>query len=262
MERPVEAQLVQAPHRRGRLGLAQQVHQLVSHPRPRHGAKHARRRRRAGEALGRAIHSEAEPNLVADGAKQAGRIIDEAAGVEHAHDPLLEVRTAAAGVVEVAEIVARQPHRHRVDREVAPAEVLVKRRLLDSRQGARLVVRLAPSGGEVEHQVVGAHRGGAKALVLARDPAEPIGQGPGYRASVSFDGYVEVDGIGVAEQVAHGAAHEVGGRQSFQGRQQAPHAGEATYALAQVHLAPRHHRRTGIPASRIRSLASRTVWCP
>jgi hypothetical protein len=62
------------------------------------------------------------------------------------------------------------------------------------------------------------------------------------------------------QQVAHRAAHEVGGRQAPQRREEHVHAGQRPHPLGQ----PLHHRYslTGIPAAPMRSFASRTVYEP
>ncbi len=131
-------------------------------------------------------------------------------------------------------------------------------RLGDARQRARLVVGLGPGGGQIEAQIGRTDRRGAEALVLARTPAEPLGKGTRHRARVALDGEVEVDRLGAAQQIADGAADEIGGRQAVQSTKQAVHARQAPRALAQGV----GHSLTGIPAARIRCLASRTVCCP
>ena len=153
--------------------------------------------------------------------------------VQHAHHPLVQVGQPAAGVVEVTEVVAREPERHGVDGEVAAHEVLVEPRLLDDRQDARLGIGLAPRRRKVDAQLVGAHGRGAEALVLARLAAESLGQRAGDRAGVSLDGDIEVHGVGPAQQVTHGPAHQKGGREALERRQQPLHSRDAAYALAQ-----------------------------
>ncbi len=101
----------------------------------------------------------------------------------------------------------------------------------------------------------------AEALVLTRIAPEPLGERPCHRASIPLDGHVEVHRVRAAKQVADGAAHEVGSRKPGESGQQPLRAGQAPDALAELGGACRHSR-TGIPAARIRSLASRTVCCP
>ena len=178
--------------------------------------------------------------------------------MEHANGPGLEVGHAAAGVVEVAEVVARDPERHRVHAEVAPGEIVAQRRGAHLGERARLGVGLPPRGGQVERQLVCQHLGGAEALVLAGAAPEPVGERAGDRAGVALHGHVDVHPVGAAQQVAHRPAHEVRGREALERWQQPAHSGQAPNALAQV-LRGQHQSRTGIPAARMRSLASRTL---
>jgi hypothetical protein len=83
------------------------------------------------------------------------------------------------GVIEVAEVVAGQPERHRVDREVPPAEVLAQRRRLDGRERPRPLIGLPARPGEVEREAVRLDRRGAEALVIACLAAQPVGQRAG-----------------------------------------------------------------------------------
>ena len=69
--------------------------------------------------------------------------------------------------------------------------------------------------------------------MLARHAAEPLGERTGDRARVALDGNVDVHGVGAAQQVAHGPAHQVGGREPVERRQQPLHSGHAAQALAQ-----------------------------
>ena len=176
--------------------------------------------------------------------------------------PDLQVLEAPERVVEVAEVVPGETQGHGVDGEVAPGEVLVEPGGLDHGQRARLRVDLAPGGGEVEQQAVGAYRGRAEALVLARLAAQALGERARHRAGVALHRHVEVHGLRAAQQVAYRPAHQIRGREPAQRRQQALHARHAAQALTQVCPVRPRHRRTGIPAARMRSLASRTLWRP
>ena len=178
--------------------------------------------------------------------------------MQDADPAFLEVGQASAGVVEVAQVVAAEGHGHGVEGEVAPAQVLVQGGGRDPRERSRLVVGLAPGGGEVERQPAATHAGGAEALVLAGPAVQALGQGARHRAGVALHGEIEVHGVGAAQQVADGSAHQVHGRETLQRRQQGLHAGQAAHPLAQPCLGRRSHSRTGTPAACIRSLASRT----
>jgi hypothetical protein len=82
--------------------------------------------------------------------------------------------------------------------------------------------------------------------VLDHFAAEPSGDGGRGLRRIALDGKIQVDGFRTAEPVAHHAADQVGGRQTLERRQQRAN----------------HHSRTGMPAARIASLASRTVYSP
>ena len=87
--------------------------------------------------------------------------------MQHAHDAGVEVFAPA---VRVAHLPGRQRRGHRVDREVAPSEIVVERCRLDLRQRARLHIRLAARRGQVDHQVAGVHGRGPEALVPEQRP--------------------------------------------------------------------------------------------
>ena len=179
--------------------------------------------------------------------------------MEHPQHALLQIVDAAEGVAHVAEVVAAQADGDRVDGEVPPAQVLLQGRGLHLRQRARLGVGLPARGGQVEAQAVpGGDRGGAEALVPDSAAVEHVGQLLGRADRVALDGQVQVEDLLVEQEVAHRAPHEVDRGQRHQQRQQPLHARDGPQPLAQAV----HQRRTGTPASRMRSLASRTVVCP
>ena len=260
MQRAVDLEVAHPLDPRGRVGLAQQVHELVADAGAGHGREGVGRHRLSGQALGLRIELEPEPGRVAHRAQQARGVVLEAALVEHAHDALLQVGDAPARVVQMAEVVPGQAQRHRVDGEVAAAEVLVQRRGLHTRQLTGGVVGLPPRAREV----VGALPVSTVAVPkrsYSRAPLpEPVGHGARRRARVSLDRDVHVDRIRPAQQVAHAATHQIGRRKPLEGRQKPLHAGHAPDALPQLAGPVRHQSRTGIPAPRMRSFASRTVW--
>ena len=89
--------------------------------------------------------------------------------------------------------------------------------------------------------------------------AEPVRHRARRRAGIALDGDVHVVRVRAAQQIAHPAAHEKGRRQPLERGQQPLHARQAPDALTQLWARAGHHRRTGIPAARILSFASRTV---
>ena len=178
--------------------------------------------------------------------------------MEDADHSALEVLQAAAGVVEMAQVVAAQGNGHGVQGEIAAAQIVLERCALNQRQRPGLLVGLAPGGGQVQAQVGSAHGGGAEALVLADLALQPLGQRAGRGAGVALDGQVEVHGLSPSQEVAHRSAHQVDRRQPLESAEQPVHTGQAAHPLAQARVRLRPHSRTGIPAARIRSLASRT----
>ena len=121
-------------------------------------------------------------------------------------------------------------------------------------QRAGRVVGLAAGGGEVEGRGPPARTvGRAEALVLARVPPSRSRQLPRRRARVALHRQVEVHRTAAQQQVAHGAAHEVGGRQALERRQQPLHPGRRrTRSRSSARAAARHQSR---PGSRPRACA-------
>ena len=154
--------------------------------------------------------------------------------MEHPDHAALEVLPPAAGVLQLADPVAVQVDRHRVDSEVAPAQVFGQPRRLHIGERPGLHVGLAARRGEVNHQVAGADRGGAEALVLLCLPAKPPGQltrdGPG----VALNRHVEVHGPAAEQEIAHRAPDEEGRRQPIEGREQPFDARQLAYARGDV----------------------------
>ena len=124
VQRSVDLQIPHAPDRGGRVELAQKIHQLVPDPGARHGREGVARRGLASETLRLRVEREAQPHRIAHRPQETGGIVEEAAFVQHSHEASVHVGQAAGRVVEVTEVVAREAHRHGVDREVAPPEVV------------------------------------------------------------------------------------------------------------------------------------------
>ncbi len=87
---------------------------------------------------------------------------------------------------------------------------------------------------------------------------EQVGQLLRGAHSVALDRQVQVHRPLAQQQVPHRAADQVNRRQGREQRQEPLHAGHRPQPFAQSV----HQSRTGTPASRMRSLASRTVVCP
>src|SRR3954452_14586218 len=98
----------------------------------------------------------------------------------------------------------------------------------------------------MEVRVADSNGGGSEPVVLEHLSAEPRRGGRGGLGSIALDCEIEVHGRGAAQLVSHRTSNEVRGRQALERRQQ-------------VRV---HHPRTGMPAARIASLASRTVYSP
>ncbi len=148
-----------------------------------------------------------------------------------------------------------QGHRHRVDREVAAAQVgLDPGGRLDHWKGAALQVALRSSGGDVDLVPVELHLRGPEPLVRD-DVSTELGRQLG---GVPNDDEVDVGPAALEQEVAHGAANQVDGivGDSAHRRKLRVHAlkrlGEALAGL------PCHQSRTGMPSAARRSLASRT----
>ena len=234
--------------RRGRgLVVAEQVEELVAHTGARHRGETRARGSLARQPLRVLLHAEAEAGLVTQRPQKAGGVVDEAPPVEHPDHPALEVHPPAAGVLQLADPVAVQVDRHRVDGEVAPAQVFGQPRRLHIGERPGLRVGLAARGGEVNHQVAGADRGGAEALVLLGLAAEPPGQLSGHGAGVTLDREVEVHGVAPEQEVAHRPADEECRLEAVEGRQQPVHATQLAHARGKVgrlgHAVDSKHRR-------------------
>ena len=243
MEGAVELQLAHALERCRGFALAQQVQELVADALAGDGVESARLDRLPGQLLGALVEPAAETRLVAQCAQEPRRVVDEAAVVQHADRTGVEV---GAAVVRVEQGLVGQGHGHRVDREVPTREVLLDARGLDVWERAGLGIALAPGRGEMDVRIVEAHRGRPEAIVLDHfSPQSSSNCGRGL-PRVALDGKIQIDGIRAAEVVSHRPSHDVRGRQALERRQQVA----------------KHHARTGMPAERIASLASRTVYEP
>ena len=140
------------------------------------------------------VDLEAELGRQARDAQRAQRIGDERVGADHAQALVLEVLRAA---VRVDELAARQRLGHRVDREVARAEVGLQRAALQR--------------GDVDlpAAVAGDHAPGAELVgELERGAAGAPAQAARGTAHVAVDDDVEVGRRAPQQAIAQRAAHE------------------------------------------------------
>ena len=158
------------------------------------------------------------------------------------------------------QVVAREANGHGVDGEVAPPQVLGQGSGLDPGERSGLVIGLAARGGQVEGPPPGAHGGRAEALVLAGVASQRGGQLTRHPAGVTLHGQVQVHRHPAQQQVAYRAAHEVHGREVLERGEKLLHPGDPPDPFSQRGV--RAHRRTGTPARRMCSLASRTECLP
>ena len=213
VDRRAETELFEAPQREVDLLLVEQQDELVAQTRRGEVTHEVHGAAGAGQVERVLVHAQPVAALVADGAQDARRVLDEAQVVKHHDASRLEVTAAAEEVEEGAEGLGLEGHRHGVDREVAAREVAADGRVLHLRQGGRVIVRLRARRGDVDAQrgVAPAehHHGRAELLVRTDVTLEATGEGVRHGDAVTFDGDVEVDLSFTQQQVAHGAAHQV-----------------------------------------------------
>ena len=182
--------------------------------------------------------------------------------MEDPQQPRLEVGEAPVGVDQPR--LAAQGDRHRVDREVAAAEVrLDVARRADLRQGPRARVGLRTGGGDVEHVAVHLHLGRREALVLDQGLGTELG---GKLGGVPHHHEVDVGPAAAEQQVANRAADDVDGRagDAAQGAQlrigAAQRLGEVLDRRhgARHLVLPYHDRLHGWPTGRQTGPAGRT----
>jgi outer membrane protein assembly factor BamB len=140
--------------------------------------------------------------------------------------------------------------RERVHREVAAQEVLLDAGRPHLRQRAGTLVALSAGHGDVHDAVGEPDARGAEALVPARLAAERAHEGSG----IALDHDVELAGALAAQEVAHGAADEVGAgdrraqqlgaaRQEAQAVAEIWHVGHTIYHLDAMSPTPRRKKR-------------------
>ncbi len=193
VQRAVDLELAHPLDRPPHLRLAEQLHEIGPDPLAGDGRQRVRGHRLARQALGLRLEPELEPGRVADGAQEARGVVEEAAVVEHADEPGLEVGEAAERVVQVPEVVPGEPDGERVHGEVAAPEVLRQRRRRRPRQRARRLVGLLPAWWQGGRCPSGVMTSAVPNRSYSRDlAAQPVGHRAGRRASVALDGHVDV----------------------------------------------------------------------
>jgi hypothetical protein len=125
--------------------------------------------------------------------------------VKHADQARPQVLDAAVRVEQG--LVTGERMRHRVDREVAAAEVLGDSRRAHLGQRPRLRVGLGAGAGDVDLGVADHDDGRPEALVLGRRPSQRRDQG----LDLAFDDDVEVEVRSADQPVADAAADDVRG---------------------------------------------------
>jgi hypothetical protein len=128
--------------------------------------------------------------------------------VEDSHKPVGKVAASGEGVDQLA---FRQRHGHRVDREVAAAEVVLdraRRRNLGQRAGRR--IGLGARGGDVQVAAVPVVDDSCAEPPVRHDASvEPLAQRVGIRLGVADDDEVDVEPRPVEQEVANGPADEI-----------------------------------------------------
>ena len=210
MDRAIGAELAEPEDRLARTLLLEQRLQLVAQARGREVADEPHLDAAAGEPLRVRLEPQPVAALVPDRAEDPRRVVDEREVVEDAQRAPLEVAAAAERIDEAAEILRRERDGHRVQREVAPEEILADRRTLDRRERRRRVVELRAGRDEIDALAVAVRdRGRAELLMRANVAAERLREQVAERDGITLDRDVDVE-PGLAEQdVAHGAADEV-----------------------------------------------------
>ena len=224
---------------RGGLRLAQQQPQLAPEPAARDGV-HGRG---GGERVRVRIGLEPEPRGVAGHAQQPGRVVLERALVQH---PQHAGAARSSRARPLGERAVGEPQRDRVDREVAPREVLLDRRAgRDVGQRARVRVALRASRDDVEGR-----RGERTVAVPKRSwtTMSPPSRSAARRATgdgVALDDDVELARDAAQQRVAHGAADDVHARLAAERVQHGGRAGGAGHQLQQIHGAASSRVRVG-----------------
>ena len=206
----VDAELGEPANRRSRVLLLQERGELVAQASRREIAHEPHLDCAACKARGVVVHREAEPAFVSHSPKDARRIVDEREVVEDTDRAVLEVAAASERVDEPPEVLALQGHGHRVDREVAPEEVLADRRVLDGRKRGGCVVELRPRGHDVDPAAVAVQDDRRPELLVRFDAsAKGLSERLGERDGVALHRDVDVEAALAEQDVAHGPADEV-----------------------------------------------------
>ena len=212
LDRPQHAQLGQPlDAAQGQRRIAQQQGQLVPQARARKLIEGPFRQRHVGQMQGLGRDLEAEPQLQAHGAQDAGGVVDEREAVQHPQRLVLEVAPAAEEIDQIEARLRSQADRQGIDREVAPEEVLPQGRRLHLGERRGLPVKLAPGRGHVDVEILGIdHHRREEGAMGAQPAAEGLGQEPGEFDPIPLDHHVQVPVLPFEQQVARETAHEIG----------------------------------------------------
>ncbi len=152
MQRRKHAQLIELAKRLRRIGLRERQPQLAAQTRARDAPEGAGREGRPGQTPCVRRDLEPEPGGVTGQAQQAGRIVEKAPFVQDPQTPGLEVDERPRQRQQLSRRAGREAQGDRVDREIAPAQILADRRGLDQRQRARGLVLLRARPRHVDAQ--------------------------------------------------------------------------------------------------------------
>ena len=133
-----------------------------------------------------------QPRRVADEPQQPRRVVDERAR-RAARAARRAARSSQRARRTPCSSAVGEPHRDRVDGEVAPREVLARSSRRARRPAAHPAARSSRAArGEVERDAVGLHGRGPEALVHGQRPADALRRAPRHRDGVALDHQVEL----------------------------------------------------------------------
>ncbi len=210
MDGAIRTQLAESPDAVRRAGILEESHELVAEPGGREVADEPHLDAAPEKASRVLVEAEPVPRLVADAAEDPRRVVDERQVVQHAQQACLQVGAAAERIDEASEVVRGERRGHRVDREVAPEEVLAQARPLDGRERTGRIVELGPGRDDVDALAV-AVRHDRRPELPVRRRATPEGSRKCVREldRVALDGDVDVEALLAEEDVPNRPAHEV-----------------------------------------------------
>src|SRR6266850_2333074 len=177
------------------LGLAQDALELGGDSLARqHGIRREAQRKRLRPGRG-SILGEAEPGGVSRRAEDAGRILDVRERVQHAQSAPRQVE-ARAERIDQAELARGELDRQRVDREIAPPQIVADPGGHHARERPRSLVALRAGGGDVDpSERAYLHRRRQESAVLDDGAAERLREAASHPRAVALDDDVEIASI-------------------------------------------------------------------